>query len=145
MLERHLSCTMFPYSASENTKVFSTQERNLQHTARLSTVSSLRASRTSSCHSSVFAGQTDLHGPPNIEAPMSAKQLKPRGWTKTKQTNRWAGMSPPTVRHLCLGMEPALLTLLSHSAMKFYTVPSSDVAHQKSIDSQVLHLREAPP
>lgn len=47
------------------------------------------------------------------------KAATPRGWTKTKQTNRWVGMGPPTVNHLWLGMEAALLILFSHSAMKF--------------------------
>lgn len=55
----------------------------------------------------------------------------PWGLTKTKQTNRWAGMGPPTVHHLSLGMEAVLLILFSHSAMKFYTVLNSCIAHQR--------------
>lgn len=47
-------------------------------------------------------------------------------WGFTKQTNRWAGMGPPMVHHLLLGMKVVLLILSSHTesdrAMKIYIV-----------------------
>lgn len=82
---------------TQKLKVFRTQVRNLGHTVKLSIKSSPWASRMSSCHSSVFVGQTDLHGPPNIEAPMSTKQLNPEdGQKQNKQTAglAWALLRP---------------------------------------------------
>lgn len=86
-------CTEFPYSVNTHSKhkVFSTRARNLGHTVRLSIIPSPWASRMSRCHSSVFVGKTDLHGPPNIESPMSAKQLNPEDGQK--QNKRTAGLA----------------------------------------------------
>lgn len=84
-------CSHTQWTRTPNTKVFSTQARNLGHTVRLSIIPPPWASRMSSCHSSVFVGKTDLHGPPNIEAPMSAKQLNPEDGQK--QNKRTAGLA----------------------------------------------------
>lgn len=94
-------CNMFPYSVSTYSKhkAFSAQVCNLGHTVRLSIISSPWASRMSSYHSSVVIRQTDLHGPPNIEAPMFAKQLNPEdGQKQNKQTAglAWA-LLPSTI------------------------------------------------
>lgn len=77
----------------------STQVCNLGHTVRLHIISPPWASRMSSYHSCVVVRQTDLHGPPNIEAPMFSKQLNPEdGQKQNKQTAglAWA-LLPSTI------------------------------------------------
>lgn len=136
-------CSHTQWTRAQKHKLFRTQVRNLGRTVRLSIMSSPWASRMSSCHSSVFVRQTDLHGLPNIEAPMSAKQLNPEdGRKQTDEPLGWHEPSygPPSLpRHGASNSESVF-------TQSYEILYSAELQHcaPNSIDSQVLHLQEAP-
>lgn len=138
---------IFPYftqSCAQNTKWLVQKYAILDKLARHHELSSPWASGTIICHSSVFLKQTDLLGPPNIEAPMSSKQLHPEDGQK--QNKLTAGLAWALLRSTISGTAwRQHFWFCFHTALwNFYTVPNTNTAHQNMIDSQVLHLREAP-